>query len=294
MYKARAGAGSSRGRTFAQPPPFPGPRRNQAIHQADMKTTLAESCPSGLCCPRLTRIWRHPMVLANRFLALAGMVAALGTSAALAQSGKLVLYTSQPNADAQQTVDAFKAKYPGVEVEWVRDGTTKVMAKLEAEFVAGNPAARRAPDRRHGDHGGAEAGRPADALSPEADVARYDAGALRQGQGLFLHQADHHRHRLQHRRADAAHVLEGSRQAGGQGPGDDAEPADLGRRARAPRRADAEPRPRLGLLSRRWPRAARRPRAATAASSNRSPAARRCTASSSTTCRSARAPRARR
>lgn len=60
---------------------------------------------------------------------------------ALAQdvSGKLVLYTSQPNADAQRTVDAFTAKYPDVEVEWIRDGTTKVMAKLRAEFEAGAP-----------------------------------------------------------------------------------------------------------------------------------------------------------
>ena len=29
-----------------------------------------------------------------------------------AAEGKLVLYTSQPNTDAQQTIDAFKAKYP--------------------------------------------------------------------------------------------------------------------------------------------------------------------------------------
>lgn len=54
-------------------------------------------------------------------------------------SGKLVLYTSQPNADAQQTVDAFKAIYPDIEVDWIRDGTTKVMAKLRAEFEAGAP-----------------------------------------------------------------------------------------------------------------------------------------------------------
>ena len=54
-------------------------------------------------------------------------------------SGKLVLYTSQPNADAQATVDAFVAEHPDVEVEWFRDGTTKVMAKLWAEFEAGNP-----------------------------------------------------------------------------------------------------------------------------------------------------------
>tara|TARA_R110002050_G_scaffold112672_1_gene227018 strand:+ start:4687 stop:5676 length:990 start_codon:yes stop_codon:yes gene_type:complete len=52
---------------------------------------------------------------------------------------KLVLYTSQPNQDAQTTVDAFKAAYPDVEVDWVRDGTTKLMAKLGAEIAAGDP-----------------------------------------------------------------------------------------------------------------------------------------------------------
>lgn len=61
------------------------------------------------------------------------------TAPALAVDGKLVLYTSQPNADAQQTVDAFTARYPDVEVEWIRDGTTRVMAKLQAEFAAGDP-----------------------------------------------------------------------------------------------------------------------------------------------------------
>jgi len=54
-------------------------------------------------------------------------------------SGRLVVYTSQPNEDAQRTVDAFNAAYPNVEVEWIRDGTTQVMARLEAEFAAGNP-----------------------------------------------------------------------------------------------------------------------------------------------------------
>ena len=72
---------------------------------------------------------------------LPALAAALFSSTAMAAdvSGKLVLYTSQPNADAQQTVDAFQARYPGVEVEWIRDGTTKIMAKLRAEFEAGAP-----------------------------------------------------------------------------------------------------------------------------------------------------------
>ncbi|MQY42599.1 extracellular solute-binding protein [Epibacterium sp. SM1969] len=62
--------------------------------------------------------------------------------ALLATSGlaeTLTLYTSQPNADAQRTVDAFEAANPGVDVEWVRDGTTKLMARLRAEIEAGSP-----------------------------------------------------------------------------------------------------------------------------------------------------------
>lgn len=64
------------------------------------------------------------------------LVAPLGVQAA---EGRLVVYTSQPNADAQATVDAFTAAHPGVDVEWVRDGTTQMMARLATEFEAGNP-----------------------------------------------------------------------------------------------------------------------------------------------------------
>ena len=87
----------------------------------------------------------------------------LSAQAALAKS-KLVLYTSQPNKDAQQTVDGFMAQNPDVEVSWVRDGTTKMMAKLRAEFAAGAPPPGRAAHRRHGHHGGPEKGRPVDGL----------------------------------------------------------------------------------------------------------------------------------
>lgn len=69
----------------------------------------------------------------------ATLVAGLLSTAAYAEN--LILYTSQPNEDAQATVDAFKAANPGVEVEWVREGTTKIMAKLMAEIEAGNPVA---------------------------------------------------------------------------------------------------------------------------------------------------------
>ena len=55
--------------------------------------------------------------------------------------GKLVLYTSQPERDAAQTVGAYKKAYPGVDVEVFRSGTTEVMAKLAAEFAGGQPKA---------------------------------------------------------------------------------------------------------------------------------------------------------
>jgi iron(III) transport system substrate-binding protein len=77
-----------------------------------------------------------------RSLAVATLALGLAlptVDAAIAVEGKLVLYTSQPNTDAQQTIDAFKAKYPKVEVSFVRDGTPRVMAKLRAEFEAGAP-----------------------------------------------------------------------------------------------------------------------------------------------------------
>lgn len=73
--------------------------------------------------------------------ALALGLALPAIDAAGAVEGKLVLYTSQPNTDAQQTIDAFKARHPKVEISFVRDGTPRVMAKLRAEFEAGAPQA---------------------------------------------------------------------------------------------------------------------------------------------------------
>lgn len=79
----------------------------------------------------------------SRLALLAGATALpfLMSGAALAASGSLTLYTSQPNEDAQATVDAFQALYPDVEVSWIRDGTVNIMAKLQAEIAAGAPQA---------------------------------------------------------------------------------------------------------------------------------------------------------
>lgn len=72
---------------------------------------------------------------------VAGAALLSAASGASAVEGTLTLYTSQPNNDAQQTIDAFMAKYPDVEVTFVRDGTTKIMAKLLAELEAGSSPA---------------------------------------------------------------------------------------------------------------------------------------------------------
>lgn len=66
---------------------------------------------------------------------------ALKAGQARAAEGRLVLYTSQPNTDAQQTIDAFKAKHPRVDISFVRDGTPRIMARLQAEIQAGQPQA---------------------------------------------------------------------------------------------------------------------------------------------------------
>lgn len=72
----------------------------------------------------------------------ASLAVAIATYAtAGAASGKLVLYTSQPDKIAAETVAAFNKKEPGVQVEIFRSGTTEVMNKLQAEFVAGDPRA---------------------------------------------------------------------------------------------------------------------------------------------------------
>lgn len=73
----------------------------------------------------------------KRNLLIAAITAGLSLPLLAQAYDKLVLYTSQPNTDAQATVDAFNAAYPEIEVEWVRDGTTKLMARLRAELQSG-------------------------------------------------------------------------------------------------------------------------------------------------------------
>ncbi len=78
---------------------------------------------------------RRSFVIATAALALAMTAPASAQEA----KGKLVLYTSQPERDAAQTVAAFRRVQPNVDVEVFRSGTTEVMAKLAAEFSGGQP-----------------------------------------------------------------------------------------------------------------------------------------------------------
>lgn len=67
---------------------------------------------------------------------LAALVLTFISASAVAKS-TLNLYTSQLNDDAQMTVNAFEKAHPDIEVKWIRDGTTKLTARLQAELAAG-------------------------------------------------------------------------------------------------------------------------------------------------------------
>jgi iron(III) transport system substrate-binding protein len=81
------------------------------------------------------------MLSMKNLLSVFSALVAVGVLATSAGAANLVLYTSQPNEDAQATVDGFMAANPDIKVDWVRDGTPKIMAKLMAEIEAGSPAA---------------------------------------------------------------------------------------------------------------------------------------------------------
>ncbi|MEC5320464.1 ABC transporter substrate-binding protein [Brenneria populi subsp. brevivirga] len=69
-------------------------------------------------------------------LTLAALFLTMFSASAVAKT-TLMLYTSQPNEDAQMTVNAFEQTHPDIKVNWIRDGTTKLTARLQAELAAG-------------------------------------------------------------------------------------------------------------------------------------------------------------
>lgn len=78
----------------------------------------------------------------TRWLPLAvGALALAAAGTAFGQSGKLVVYTSQPSEQMASVLEAFNRDHPGIEVELFRSGTTEVINKLQAEIAAGEPQA---------------------------------------------------------------------------------------------------------------------------------------------------------
>ena len=73
----------------------------------------------------------------NVLMLASGFVISAASFADEALAGKLVVYTSQAPEIAQQTMDAFKAAYPNVQVEWTRNGTTQLMNVLRTEMMSG-------------------------------------------------------------------------------------------------------------------------------------------------------------
>ncbi|SMO44983.1 ABC transporter substrate-binding protein [Paracoccus laeviglucosivorans] len=69
------------------------------------------------------------------------IASALALLAGTASAETLTVYTSQPQDQMTQVIEAFRKDHPEIQVELFRSGTTEVLAKLQAEFAAGNSPA---------------------------------------------------------------------------------------------------------------------------------------------------------
>ncbi len=79
-------------------------------------------------------------------VAAAGIFAVAGANAQsiydlAKEEGKLTLYSDQTIETIQALVDGYKAKYPGIDVDFFRSDSTKVMQRFETESAAGRHSA---------------------------------------------------------------------------------------------------------------------------------------------------------
>lgn len=79
-------------------------------------------------------------------VAAAGIFAVSGANAqstydAAKGEGKLTIYSDQTIETIQVLADGYKAKYPGIDVDFFRSDSTKVMQRFETESAAGRHAA---------------------------------------------------------------------------------------------------------------------------------------------------------
>lgn len=86
---------------------------------------------------------RKTVFLAVLLLTLAGCGAeegaggSAGGEGADGPSGEIVLYTSEPQENADETVAAFRERHPDIDVRVFRSGTGEILTKIEAEEAAG-------------------------------------------------------------------------------------------------------------------------------------------------------------
>ncbi|KIX18038.1 ABC transporter substrate-binding protein [Paracoccus sp. 228] len=69
------------------------------------------------------------------------LTTALSATAFAAQAQTLTIYTSQPQEQMTEVIAAFNKDHSDISVDIFRSGTTEVMAKLQAEFAAGQSPA---------------------------------------------------------------------------------------------------------------------------------------------------------
>ncbi len=94
----------------------------------------------GWILPRIKDFRQYEKAIFTSVTSLLFTVLLAGSALAQAAdqpTGKLVVYTSQAPEIAQQTMDAFKAAYPDIQVEWTRNGTTQLMNVLHTEMMSG-------------------------------------------------------------------------------------------------------------------------------------------------------------
>lgn len=84
---------------------------------------LSTAAMAGICLPGL---------------AMAGDESIEDLYAQAKKEGKVVMYTSVPTFLLDQWKKQFAAKYPGVDLEYFRSGTGKVLARIETESRAGS------------------------------------------------------------------------------------------------------------------------------------------------------------
>ena len=169
---------------------------------------------------------------------------------AQAPAGKLVLYTSQPERDAAQTVAGFPQGVSGRRGRGVPLGHDGGDGQARRRVLRRPAEGRRAADRRRREHGGAQEGRPPAGLSggqgrrasrraPSTPTARTSARSSSPPASRSTPPAK-----------SAAGLVGRPRQARVQGPDRDAEPALLGRRRDHARHDDGAQPTSAGATSR--------------------------------------------